>query len=200
MPSVRRRSRPVAYTLALVGALTLGLSACSSTSTSNNFSGSTTSALGPATGASGVGPSALKSLASAGVASAASASASNAAQASAFASSAAAQAAQNAALYRSELSHVTGRGDAVSDVQVTGVPKAETGGLHAVIVNITNRSRAEASYAVQIDFTDPAGHVIDTDIVGTQHLAPGAKATPVAFSTKDAALTLIPVIAKAQRF
>jgi hypothetical protein len=196
-----RTVRSLAPVLSLVGVLALGVSACSS-STNNNFSGSTVSTLtaGPATGASGVGPSSLQSLASAGAASAASASASNQARASAFASSAAAQSAKDSALYHSELANVTGRGNAVAEVSAAGINKAQTGGLHAALVTITNHSGATASYAVQIDFVDPAGHVVDTDIVGTRNLAAGATTTPVAFSTKDPALSLAPVVAKAQRF
>ncbi|WP_037606114.1 hypothetical protein [Streptacidiphilus rugosus] len=205
MPRNRRRPTPrpaaLAAAFVLVGAGAVGLGACSSSAT-NNFSTSTitTNPPSPTGNFSGSVPSALKSLASAGVASAASASASNQARASAFASSAAAESARAKAAYEAALKNVSGRGDAVGDVFLTGLPKAQTGGLHAAVVNITNHTGATASYAVQVDWTDTAGHVVDSYVTGTEHLAPGAKATPVAFSEKDADLTLVPVVAKAQRF
>ncbi|WP_042377201.1 hypothetical protein [Streptacidiphilus melanogenes] len=195
------------YTAGLVAALALfaggvlGLSACTSSAT-GNFSGSTVMTTQPPnTGNfSGNAPSALQSLASAGQASAASVSASNAARASAFASSVAAESARTQAAYQAALKNVTGRGNAFSDVFLTGLPKTQTGGLHAAIVNITNHGTAAASFAVQVDWTDTSGHVVDSGVVGTEHLAPNGKATPVAFSTKDADLTLVPVVAKAQSF
>lgn len=194
-----RGAAAAATVLALGGVL--AMSGCSS-STAGGYSGSSvTTTQPPTTGNfSGTAPSALQSLQSAGQASAASASASNAARASAFASSAAAEAASAKAAYQAALAPVTGRGDAVAEVFLTGVPKAQSGGLHAAIVNITNRTGSTASYAVQIDWNDTSGHTVDTYVTGTQNLAPGAKATPVAFSGKDADLTLIPVVAKAQRF
>jgi hypothetical protein len=198
--------RPVVhYTAGLTAAVilfaagVLGLASCTSSAT-GNFSGSTVATQPPTGNFSGNAPSALQSLASVGAASAASVSASAAAQASAFASSVAAESARTQAAYQAALKPVTGRGNAVAEVFLTGLPKAQTGGLHAAVVNITNHTGATSSYAVQVDWTDTAGHVVDSDVVGTEHLAPGAKATPVAFSTKDAELTLIPVVAKAQRF
>ncbi|WP_042432618.1 hypothetical protein [Streptacidiphilus anmyonensis] len=187
--------------VALFAAGVLGLSACTS-SAAGNFSGSVVTTSQPPSTAnfSGSVPSALQSAASAGQASAASVSASSEAQASAFASSVAAESARTQAAYQAALKNVSGRGDAVGDVFLTGLPKAQTGGLHAAVVNITNHTGATASYAVQVDWTDTSGHVVDSDVVGTEHLAPGGKATPIAFSTKDADLTLVPTVAKAQRF
>jgi hypothetical protein len=205
MPPTERHPSPrtaaLAAALTLFGVAVLALSACTSSAT-GNFAGSTVTTLQPPTTAnfSGNAPSALQSLASAGAASAASASASTEAAASAFASSVAAESARTKAAYEAALKPVTGRGDAVADVFLTGLPKAQTGGLHAAIVNITNTSATTSSYAVQVNWTDTAGHVVDSDVVGTEHLPAGGSATPIAFSNKDAALTLIPVVAKAQRF
>lgn len=203
MPRTERHTSPravaVAAAFALVGGVVVGLSACASSAT-GNFSGSVTTTRPPTGNFSGSVPSALQSLASAGQGAASSAAASLQAQASAFASSVAAESARTKAAYQAALQPVTGRGNAVAEVFLTGLNKTQTGGLHAAVVNITNRSGATASYAVQVDWTDTSGHVVDSDVVGTEHLAPGAKATPVAFTTKDADLTLVPVVAKAQRF
>ncbi|RAG85872.1 hypothetical protein DN069_10260 [Streptacidiphilus pinicola] len=204
MPRTERHPSPrtvaAAAALVLVAGAVGGLSACSSSAT-GNFSGSVTTTQPPTAGNfSGSGPSALESLASAGQGAASSAAASVQAQASAFASSVAAESARTKAAYQAALQPVSGRGNAVGEVFLTGLPKAQTGGLHAAVVNITNHSGATSSYAVQVDWTDTSGHVVDSDVVGTEHLAPGAKATPVAFTTKDADLTLVPVVAKAQRF
>jgi hypothetical protein len=99
-----------------------------------------------------------------------------------------------------ELAKVSGPGNATADVTLTGVNRNLTGGLHAVVVNITNRSGATASYAVRVDFDDTAGHVVDSSVVGAEDLAAGQRAQPVAFSTEPAAMVLIPRLAQAQRY
>ncbi|WP_225446872.1 hypothetical protein [Streptacidiphilus sp. PB12-B1b] len=85
-------------------------------------------------------------------------------------------------------------------MQLTGVPLSTSGGLHAVIVTITNRTGSHASYAVKIDFDDTSGKTVDTAIVGTENLAPGKTATPVAFSREPGSTTLVPKVAQAQRY
>ncbi|WP_395297659.1 hypothetical protein ACF9IK_32570 [Kitasatospora hibisci] len=91
-------------------------------------------------------------------------------------------------------------GNALGDIVITGVPRARTGGLHAVVVTITNSGLDTASYAVQVDFTDTSGKTVDSSVVGAEHLPAGDQAQPVAFSRAPADQTLLPVVVKAVRF
>ncbi len=83
---------------------------------------------------------------------------------------------------------------------MTGIPRAQTGGVLAVLVTITNKTRSEASYAVQINFTNSAGDVVETRYVGAEHLQPGKKEQPIAFSHEPPEPKLTAVLAKAQRY
>ncbi|MFJ3898017.1 FxLYD domain-containing protein [Streptomyces sp. NPDC090083] len=197
-----RRARPAALVLAVVAASTVALVSCSD---DNNSSSSQASASAPDTASfSGMTPSALKSAASSAVASAqarVSAAASSAsAAASSFEASVSSEVARAGKDAQNELKDVKGQGNAVSDVALTGKPRAQTGGLLAVVVSITNKTDKKASYAVQVDFLDSSGKVVETRYVGAENLAPGAKAQPVAISTKPPESVLTPKLAKAQRY
>jgi hypothetical protein len=191
-------------TAAALVAVTAGgfalLTACDSSSDSGS-SGATTPASPPSTGDfSGTLPSALESLASGAKETASAAVSSAKAAASSFEASVEAGAGGAAAEAKSELAKVDGQGNAVKDVQLTGFPKAQTGGLNAVLVSITNSSDQKASYAVKVEFADSSGHVVDSTVVGSRDIAPGDRAQPVAFSTKDSDQTLFPRVAQAQRY
>ncbi|KUL75020.1 MULTISPECIES: hypothetical protein [unclassified Streptomyces] len=99
-----------------------------------------------------------------------------------------------------QLKNVDGRGNATADVSLTGKPRADTGNLLAVVVAITNRTDDTASYAVQVDFRDPDGKVVETRFVGAEDLGPGERAEPVAISRKPPEPRLTAEIAKAQRY
>ncbi|MDT9692838.1 hypothetical protein Q5762_31875 [Streptomyces sp. P9(2023)] len=149
-------------------------------------------------------PSALASSASAAVESAR-ASASSAA-ASASAREASRKASIGAEVERSRqaaedaLKNVQGRGNALGEVTMTGLPRAETKGRLAVLVSITNRTDATASYAAQVDFLDSSGKVVETQFVGAEDLAPGERAQPVVTSREPAEPALTPKLVKAQRY
>jgi len=197
-----RRGRPAALVLAVVAASTVALVSCGD---DNDSGGSTSQAATPPTASfSGMTPSALKSAASSAVESAraaASAAASSAsAAASSFEASVSAEVARASKDAQNELKDVKGQGNAMSDVAMTGKPRAQTSGLLAVLVTITNKTDKKASYAVQVDFLDSAGKVVETRYVGAEELAPGAKAQPVAISTKPPEPVLTPKLAKAQRY
>ncbi|MFE9428791.1 hypothetical protein ACFYNO_38255 [Kitasatospora sp. NPDC006697] len=202
MSRQQHRSARRLISLAVLPALALGAAACSSSSTSSSSGGSTTGAASaPVTASfSGSGPSSLQSLASAGQSAASAAASSAGARASAFAASASAEAARSRSAYQAALAPVSGQGDAISSVVLTGVPKDQSGGLNAAVVTITNSTGAAASYAVQVDWIDPSGQVADSDIVGTENLAPGARAQPIAVTVKSPEQSLSPKVAKAQRF
>ncbi|WP_328441809.1 hypothetical protein OHA71_43255 [Streptomyces sp. NBC_00444] len=153
---------------------------------------------------SGLPPSALASEAASAIASAhasASAAASSASvRASEFEASVEAEAARAGAAAQEALKDVEGRGNAVSEVGMKGLPRNETSGLLAVLVTITNKTDARASYAVRIDFEDSSGKVVETSFVGAENLDPGEKQQPIAFSRQPADAQLTPRLAKAQRY
>lgn len=173
------------------------VAACSSGSSSS----SGTTASPPVTGNfSGEVPSVLSSLASAGQSAASSAVSAASSAASRFEASVEAGAASASAAADRALSSVKGQGNAVGDVHLTGLPKSQTGGLHAVVVTITNHTGKKASYAVKVDFADSSGKVVDSSVVGAAGVEPGKEAQPVAFSAEDRDQTLFPKIAKALRY
>jgi len=197
------RSRRIAV---LVAAFACG-SVLVSCSTDSNDSGGSSVSLPTAPNASnfsGSAPSALASAASSIIgsarASASAAASSAAAAASAFEASVSADTARASAAAQKELKDVQGSGNAMSEVAMTGLPKAETGGLLAVLVTITNKTDQKASYAVQIDFEDPDGKVVETRYVGAENLDPGKRAQPIAISRQPAEPQLTARLAKAQRY
>ncbi|WP_037864045.1 hypothetical protein [Streptomyces sp. NRRL S-340] len=198
--------RPIALAVAvLTCTLAAGtLTGCGGGNGNGSGSGRTPSTPDTASFSAGTLPSALASSASAAVSSArasASAAASSAeARASAFEASVSADTARSAAAAEKELKGVHGRGNAVSEVGVTGLPKDRTGGVLAVLVTITNKTDRKASYAVQIDFVDAGGKVAETRYVGAQDLEPGKKVQPIAFSRRSEEEKLTARLTKAQRY
>ncbi|WP_327070452.1 FxLYD domain-containing protein [Kitasatospora sp. NBC_01302] len=186
-----------ATALVLTAGAVAGLAACSSSSKTSSGGATSATPFSPATASfSGSVPSGVSSLASSAQAAVSSVSAAAASfEASVSAAGAKAQASASAAL-----ADVTGTGNAVGDVTLTGVPKATSGGLNAVVVTITNSTSSAANYAVRIDFLDASGAKVDSTVVGVQHLAAGQKAQPVAFSTKDTDVALSAKVTTAQRY
>ncbi|MDH6117811.1 hypothetical protein ABH930_005333 [Kitasatospora sp. GAS204A] len=192
--------RPVAALVVTTGCLA-GLSACSSSSGHPATASSSTPSFSPATASfSGSTPSGLGSLASSAQASVSAAVSSASSAAASFGASVSAAAAGAQASASAALATTAGSGNAIGDITLTGVPTSTTGGLTAVVVNITNSGSSAASYAVRIDFTDASGTLVDSDVVGAQNLGPGQRAAPVAVSTKSAGAALNPKVATAQRY
>ncbi|MGW3263795.1 hypothetical protein [Streptomyces sp. NPDC001056] len=152
----------------------------------------------------GTPPSPLASAASSAVASArasASAAASSAsARANEFEASVAAQAERANQEAHKRLANVPGRGNAASDVSLTGIPRAEVGDLQAAHVNIHNSSDRTADFAVQVDFRDPDGKVVETRYVGAENVRPGQTVHPYAISHQPPQPVLKPEVAKAERY
>ncbi|WP_307082668.1 hypothetical protein [Streptomyces canus] len=200
---VRGRSRRIA---ALLATFACG-SVLVSCSTNDNSGGTSASARPTARNASdftGTAPSALASAASTVIdsarASASAAASSASAAASAFEASVSADTARASAAAEKELKDVKGSGNARSDVAMTGLPRAQTGGLLAVVVTITNKTDHKTSYAVQIDFKNSADKNVETRFVGAENLDPGERAQPVAISREPAEPRLTPRLTKAQRY
>nr|WP_236053803.1 hypothetical protein [Streptomyces musisoli] len=183
-----------------------GLAACGGGNGQNAATSPTagTTSTPNASSFSGTPPSALASSAASAIGSArasASAAASSAsARASEFEASVEAETQRRSAAAEKELQNVKGRGNALSEVAMTGIPRAQSGGVLAVLVTITNKTGSDASYAVQVDFKNSDGKVVETRYVGAENLKPGKKEQPIAFSHEPPEPRLTPVLAKAQRY
>ncbi|MFJ6216771.1 hypothetical protein ACIQGZ_26100 [Streptomyces sp. NPDC092296] len=180
-----RAALAAAILLAAAG-ITAGASSCSS---SPNTSTGTPPVPSAATGAPGAPtPSATGAPSTPG------------GGAASFQSSVAAQASSARASASAALKSVTGQGNAVADVRLTGIPATTPAGRPATAVHITNHSGKQASYAVRIDFVDSAGKAVQSTVVGTRDLAAGASATVLAFGAKTSTAPTTPKVAKAQRY
>ncbi|MGW7065676.1 hypothetical protein ACWGII_32205 [Streptomyces sp. NPDC054855] len=98
------------------------------------------------------------------------------------------------------LKGVDGRGNATSDVSMTGKPRSETGGVLASVVTFTNRTDKTADFAVRVDFVDSSGKVAETRYVGTENLEPGKRAQRYAISHEPPEPKLSAKLVKAQRY
>lgn len=196
----RKHSAAMAASGVLVAALcAVTLVSCSDDD--DNGSSATTTPTGPKTVSfSGSVPSALGTLAESVKASLSAAASSAEARASEFEASVSAEVARANAAAQEELKDVDGQGNATADVSLTGKPRADTGGLRAVVVNITNSTDETASYAVQVDFLDADGKVVDTRYVGAEDLEPGERAQPLAISHEPPESQLTAKVTKAQRY
>ncbi|MFI7385515.1 hypothetical protein [Streptomyces sp. NPDC049813] len=117
-----------------------------------------------------------------------------------FEASVAADVERNRQEFTKQLAAADGRGNAVKDVSLTGKPLAETDNVRALVVTITNKTDATASFAVQVDFSDSDGKVVESKVVGAKDLKAGDKAQPLAISSKPPQPHLTAEIAKAQRY
>lgn len=205
-PAPRRRRSMTAVLAVLAAATSAAALVSCGTDNGNNSSSSVSPRATPPNTASfsGTPPSAMASAAKSAIASAkaeASAAASSAsARASEFEASVSAEVERANAAAASELMKVEGKGNATADVALTGKPRSQTGGVFAVVVNITNRTDKKASYAVQVDFKDTDGKVVETRYVGAENLDPGERAQPLAISRKPPEMKLTAKVAKAQRY
>ncbi|MBO1331294.1 FxLYD domain-containing protein [Streptomyces sp. VRA16 Mangrove soil] len=198
-----RRAAVALAVCAATGALTL--TACSTGSNdSTGASASPTPTAPDSSNFSGEPPSALASSAAskkAEVKESASAAAESASQrAHDFEASVSADVERNRQEFTRELDKADGQGNAMDSVSLTGKPLAQTDNVRALVVNITNKTDQKASYAVQVDFSDSDGKVVETTVVGAKDLDPGEKAQPLAISTKPPEPHLTAKIAKAQRY
>ncbi|WP_377268467.1 hypothetical protein [Peterkaempfera sp. SMS 1(5)a] len=97
------------------------------------------------------------------------------------------------------LKSVKGRGNAVGDVQLSGVDEATAHGHPAATVKITNHTAQAASYAVQVDFADGAGTVVESAVTALDDLGPGQTATLLTFGSKATQAGTTAKVAKAER-
>jgi hypothetical protein len=121
-------------------------------------------------------------------------------RASEFEASVSAETEAAAAEAQKQLKHVRGRGNAMGEVSMTGLPRNRTGGVLAVLLHITNKTDRRASYAVEVDFKDAHGKVVERRYAGARNLDPGDRAEPIVFSREPPEPRLTPKLTKAQRY
>lgn len=197
-PTQRRRIATAISGLVLAALSAASLVSCSSDSDGDSSTSSASTA--DTASFSGSAPSALASVKESVKESVSAAASSASARASAWLASVDAETERANEAAKDALKDVDGKGNATADVSLTGKPRSETAGLLALVVNITNSTDKTASYAVQVDFRDPDGKVVQTRYVGAEDLKPGGKAQPLAISTAPAEPQLTAVVAKAQRY
>ncbi|WP_442819183.1 FxLYD domain-containing protein [Streptomyces sp. NBC_01236] len=90
---------------------------------------------------------------------------------------------------------VNAKGDVKLDSQVT----ADSDGRSTVKVTVTNSASSEKSYAVQINFRDPAGNLLDTVVVTVNDVAAGASKDATARSTRTLSGDITADVARAVR-
>ncbi|MET8472496.1 hypothetical protein ABZY90_19080 [Streptomyces sp. NPDC006422] len=195
------RARTTIAPLACALAGVLALTACGTDSDKDTKASPSSSASSPdASRFSGTPPSALKSKKESIKASASEAAKSASARASSFEASVSADVERNRQEFTKQLDKAKGQGNAVRDVELTGKRLSDTKGVRAVVVHITNTTEKTASYAVQVDFSDPDGKVVETKVVGAKDLKAGERAQPLAISSKPPEPHLKASVAKAQRY
>ncbi|WP_306320240.1 MULTISPECIES: hypothetical protein [unclassified Streptomyces] len=187
----RKAIGPVAGALAGV----LALTACGSESGED-----TGASARPSATRTSVDPSSPASKKEELKASASEAAKSASARASELEASVSADVERNRQEFTKQLKKADGQGNAVRDVELTGKRIADTKGVRAVVVHITNTTDKTASYAVQVDFTDPDGKLVESKVVGAKDLKAGGRAQPLAISTKPPEPHLKASVAKAQRY
>ncbi|SCF78456.1 hypothetical protein [Streptomyces sp. Ncost-T10-10d] len=116
-----------------------------------------------------------------------------------FAASVSAAAERNRQQAAKQLTGVKGRGNAVTDVSVTGLPVAKSEQFRSALVRVTNRTDKAAFYAVKVEFVDSSGKVLDSVVLGFADVPPGGTVSQHANSRKAAGVKTFPRIAQAER-
>ncbi|MCW8096534.1 FxLYD domain-containing protein [Streptomyces tauricus] len=196
------RTRSTVVAVAALAAVASAVTSCSTDSGSDTSTPSFSERPSPPDTASfsGTAPSMKESVVESARAAASAAASSASAAASSFEASVSAEVERANKAAEKALKDVKGQGNAMSDVSMTGKPRSGTGGLLVVLVNITNKTDSEASYAVRVDFLDDSGKTVETRYVGAEDLAPGERAQPLAVSRKPAEPALTPKLSQAQRY
>ncbi|MYX11955.1 hypothetical protein GTY67_00740 [Streptomyces sp. SID8374] len=97
------------------------------------------------------------------------------------------------------LEGVEGRGNAVADVSVSGLPAAASEEVRSARVRVTNPTDTAAFYAVKVEFADEQDKVLDTVVVGVEDAPPNRTVDVQANSRKAAGVKTFPRVAQAER-
>lgn len=96
------------------------------------------------------------------------------------------------------LEKADGRGNAMRDVSIRGIPTRHTGGFRAGLVTVKNSTDKTAFYSIKVEFIRD-DRTLDTVILGIEDVKPGEKVQRHAMSRKAYAEKGRPTITKAQR-
>ncbi|WP_405401652.1 hypothetical protein [Streptomyces sp. NBC_01104] len=116
-----------------------------------------------------------------------------------FAASVSADVERNRQKAVTTLKGVDGKGNAVEDVSVNGLPVAAAEQFRSALVRVTNRSGKAAFYAVRVEFVDASGKVLDSVVLGFADAPPNRTVSEHANSRKAAGVKSFPRIAQAER-
>lgn len=97
------------------------------------------------------------------------------------------------------LKGVEGKGNAIEDVSVNGLPVAASEQFRSALVRVTNPSDRAAFYAVRVEFVDASGKVLDSVVLGFPDAPPNRTVSQHANSRKAAGVKSFPRIAQAER-
>ncbi|MFH9732913.1 FxLYD domain-containing protein [Streptomyces sp. NPDC017260] len=89
--------------------------------------------------------------------------------------------------------------DVKDDVEL-GAPKTDTDGRTTVRATVDNTADSTKSFAVQVNFTDAGGSLIDTAVVTVSDVPAGESARATARSTHDLSGDVRAVVARAVRY
>lgn len=180
-PPLRRQGRALAGALALVVAGAAALAGCSSGKSAESVASSAAAAVRQGASAAASAASALASAAGG----AGSAIASAQAQASAAVSAAS-----------SAVSGIKGGLDVKGDIAV-GAVTTGSDGKPQVTLTITNHGQQSYRYAIQVNFTDESGKVLDATAVTVPDVAVGQSAQATAHGHRDLSGTVKAEVANA---
>ncbi|WNI26470.1 hypothetical protein [Streptomyces sp. ITFR-16] len=116
-----------------------------------------------------------------------------------FAASVSADAERNRQKAVATLKGVDGKGNAIEDVSVNGLPVAPSEQFRSALVRVTNRGDKAAFFAVRVEFVDASGKVLDSVVLGFADAPPNRPVSQHANSRKAAGVKSFPRIAQAQR-
>ncbi|WP_406099569.1 hypothetical protein [Streptomyces sp. NBC_01013] len=97
------------------------------------------------------------------------------------------------------LKGVEGKGNAIDDVSVNGLPVAASEQFRSALVRVTNPTGKAAFYAVRVEFVDASGKVLDSVVLGFSDTPPNRTVSQHANSRKAAGVKSFPRIAQAER-
>ncbi|MFI6894050.1 hypothetical protein ACIBM4_08070 [Streptomyces sp. NPDC050256] len=116
-----------------------------------------------------------------------------------FAASVSADVERNRQKAVATLKGVEGKGNAIEDVSVNGLPVAAAEQFRSALVRVTNRTDEAAFYAVRVEFVDASGKVLDSVVLGFADAPPNRTVSQHANSRKAAGVKSFPRIAQAER-
>ncbi|MEU9337842.1 hypothetical protein AB0D49_32540 [Streptomyces sp. NPDC048290] len=116
-----------------------------------------------------------------------------------LASGAASAVASASASAKSKLDEIKGGVNATGDVSLAA-PATASDGRTTVVVTARNTTDATKSFAVEVNFRDPGGTLLDVAVVTLSDVAAGKSGTGTARSTHDLTGTVKTEVARAVRY